>query len=156
MKCYRCRQEKTCWQTSCIVCRAKRQLSRMKHIQTEREYQARRWAERCVVHSKLSDRKADRTFQEDDYIQASRLRFLRTLQNNKCIYCNIEFQTTNRQKKGGLTIERLHSDLPHLTTNCVLCCFPCNCKSYYTRFPVIQHTFRELLQRHTNKQQVNA
>ena len=93
--CNRCHQEKLCWQVSCVACREKRKVSR-KHIQTERDYQAKRWAERCVVHSKLSDRKANRVFQEIDYIRPSRLRFLRKIQHNKCIYCGIEFQTQNR------------------------------------------------------------
>ena len=145
MNCSRCKQPKLCKQNQCKVCRYKKSISRRKHIDTERTYQSKRWAHRMVVHSRLSDIKANRQFTPSEFINVSRLHFIRKMQDNKCRYCRVDMQVKNRKKRNGLTIERFHNHIPHIITNCCLACAKCNVRTAHTRIPVIQHCFIELL-----------
>ena len=136
--------------TCCLQCLAGRKIyrknNRTKRRVKEAAYQRKHWANRCVMHSKQADRKSSRGIPEN-YITAQRLEFVRKLQKNKCIYCDAEMQTYNRRESDGLTIERIWNDKPHTLTNCFLACRTCNSKHAHTlthRYPIIQHTFREL------------
>ena len=147
MKCIRCKNPKSCHQQKCIPCRQAIAAYRLLHIDKEKQYQSNRWAYRCVVHSRLADRKAQRDFTEE-YITPVRLQFIRGLQQNKCIYCRCEMQTLNRKMRDGLTIERIDNSKAHITKNCVLSCHQCNMRTSRRHYvPIIQHVFGELLQK---------
>ena len=148
MNCIRCHNPKLCTQQKCVPCRNQIAAYRLQHIDKEKRYQAHRWAHRCVVHSRLSDQKANRSFQPDEVITPTRLHFIRGLQQNKCIYCRCDMQIMNRKLQDGLTIERIDNSKAHITKNCVLCCHRCNMKTSRRRnVPIIQHVFAELLQK---------
>ena len=149
-KCTCCKKLTISKQKECFQCRKKRAAYRLNNIETERTYQARRWAERMCVHSRLSDKRANRPYKQQEYITPSRLHFLRKHQYNKCVYCKCEMITRNRKLKNGLTIERLHNETPHIIQNCVLACARCNTITAHTRIPIIQHCFRDVRDTRTN------
>ena len=130
-KCKKCISTRKRW---CPKCRGK-----------VAKYQAKRWANRACVHSKLADNNANRPFQDELFITPERLRFLRTLQQNKCVYCRTVMQTENRRCPNGLTIERVNNKVAHLKDNVLLCCFRCNCRGGRGNpGAIIQNCFREL------------
>ena len=132
--CLKCKCEKSCPQQLCSTCRNTIAQNREKKTYVEKEYQSHRWAHRVCVHSKLTDKKKNRSFNQNNYITPNRLKQIREIQDNKCIYCNTELQTYNRKRPNGLTIERLDNNLAHITSNCVICCFHCNVRSSYKTF----------------------
>ena len=146
--CTKCGNAKCCKQKQCATCRGRAKQSRLKHIQTERNYQARRWAYRACVHSRIADHNANRTYTVNTFITPPRLEFLRILQQNKCIYCHTHMQIQHRRKPNGLTVERVDGKKPHTKNNVALCCFRCNCKSGRGRPGIIiQQVFSELRDR---------
>ena len=146
--CSKCRKAKCCKQKQCIKCRERAKQSRLKNIQTERDYQAKRWAHRATVHSRIADKKSNRLYQSNTFITPKRLEFLRDIQHNKCIYCYTPMQIENRRKPNGLTVERVDGKKPHTKNNVALCCFRCNCKSGRGRPGIIiQQVFSELRDR---------
>ena len=143
--CSKCKKTKCCKQKQCVTCRGRSKQSRLKHIQTERDYQSKRWAYRACVHSRIADKNANRTYKSNTFITPPRLEFLRTLQQNECIYCHTTMQIKHRRKPDGLTVERIDGNKPHIKNNVALCCFRCNCKSGRGRPGIIiQQVFSEL------------
>ena len=115
-------------------------------------YQAKRWAHRACVHSKLSDQNANRPFNPEDFITPTRLVFLKQLQGGRCVYCHTDMQTDHRRKPNGLTIERVNNKLAHTKHNIVLCCFRCNCVGGRgCPGHILQSCFTELLQKTQNR-----
>ena len=78
------------------------------------------------MHSKLSDAKMERPVVEQTYITPDRIRALRRLQKNKCLYCGNALQVLNRRRPDGLTVERIKNALPHNSDNVILACHRCN------------------------------
>ena len=99
--------------------------NREKIIKQGIEYRKKAWATRIVSHSRLADKRKNRTSNEP-YITKECVLKLRDQQNNKCFHCNILMQTDKRKNPDGLTIERLDNSLPHIKRNCVLACHHCN------------------------------
>ena len=132
--CLKCKGEKECPQQLCITCRKAIATSRRKRVYREKDYQSRRWSYRACVHSRLTDKKKNRTYARGDYITPDRLKQVREIQDNKCIYCETELQTYNRKRPNGLTIERLDNNFAHVISNCVICCFHCNVRSAFKTF----------------------
>ena len=152
-KCAYCKKVICCKQKTCANCRIRARDNRLKHIQRERTYQSQRWAHRAVVHSKIADKNKNRTYKPRDYITHQRLRFLRTLLKNKCVYCQTEMQTENRRLPNGLSVERINRKLPHVKSNVFLCCFRCNCVGGRGMpGPIIQQCFYELKNKHFMRQ----
>ena len=90
-----------------------------------------RWYFRCVRDSRSMDLAANRLVNDKDYISTKKLIALQKEQLNRCYYCNIFMNWIERRKsRNGLTIERLRTDLPHISTNCVLACKSCNSRRY--------------------------
>lgn len=109
------------------------------------QYQAIRWANRAIVHSRNADANAKRPFENHTYITPERLQFLRKLQQNKCVYCRTVMQTDNRRYPNGLTVERVNNKVAHLKDNVLLCCFRCNCVGGRGNpGHIIQNCFNEL------------
>ena len=88
----------------------------------------KRWQHRIVSHSKCSDRKSEREWEDDTYITAEFLTYLRQLQNNLCYYCKYPLITFNRKQHNGLTVERLNNEIAHTKNNSKICCHACNCR----------------------------
>ena len=132
--CLKCKGEKSCHQQLCVLCRKQIAQIRLTRIYKEKDYQSKRWAHRVCVHSRLTDKKKNRTYAKSDYITPDRLKQMREIQDNKCIYCETELQTYNRKRPNGLTIERLDNNFAHVISNCVICCFHCNVRSAFKTF----------------------
>lgn len=133
--CTKCKRLITSTRRWCPTCRTKCA-----------KYQSGRWANRACVHSKIADQKANRRYNNDDFITPSRLVFLRSLQRDECVYCKTKMQTGHRRKPNGLTIERINNKLPHIKHNIVLCCFHCNCVGGRGNpGHILQNCFSELL-----------
>ena len=149
--CKKCKCEKDCPQQLCIACRKTTASIRRTRVYREKDYQSRRWAHRVCVHSRLTDKKKQRIYTKNEYITPDRLKQMREIQDNKCIYCKCEMQTDNMKAPDGLTIERLWNDLPHTIPNCVLCCSHCNLRTKHPgnhkNYPIIHYCFRELLEK---------
>ena len=155
-KCNQCKKSICSKRSRCISCIEKRSIWRANNRQKEKDYQAKNWTKRAIVHSRIADRNKNRTYKQEDYITPSRLEFLQKLLKNKCVYCSTEMQSTHRRKPNGITIERINQKFPHVKNNVLLCCFRCNCvggrgnPGY-----IIQQCFAELRNKHFNKQFLN-
>ena len=87
------------------------------------------WASAMVNQSKTSD-KAKQRSSDDSYVNKLWLESLYKTHSN-CYWCGAGYLTIgNRQRNGGLQIERLNNDLPHLQRNCVFACAYCNRRSW--------------------------
>jgi len=91
-----------------------------------------RWMCKIPRDSRKADRLAGRTdYDTRDFIDTPYLLHLQTKQQNECYYCQTQLCWRERRRaKNGLTVERIDSRLPHLKSNCVLCCKSCNSKRY--------------------------
>ena len=129
-RCVRCGKALDSARRKCQVCRKKesdwRKKTRERRRNSERTYKQGIYDKRICMHSKLSDAKMERPIVEQSYITPKRIRTLRRLQKNKCLYCSQELQVLNRRKPDGLTCERLQNSLPHDESNVILCCHRCN------------------------------
>jgi hypothetical protein len=133
-KCVRCgaTHDKSWTLRKCQKCRtnesAYRKRTRSKRCAgVEQLYQRKNWSNRCVYLSKHADKVRERT-SDEPYITPQRLKTLRVLQRNQCLYCGTTLQTANRKQPDGLTIDRLDNAKPHTLSNCVLACHRCNCR----------------------------
>ena len=90
----------------------------------------KRWQQRIVSHSKCSDRKSKRNWEDNAYITAEFLTHLRTIQNNLCFHCKCPLITFNRKQHNGLTVERLNNKVAHTKENSKICCHACNCRKF--------------------------
>jgi hypothetical protein len=104
---------------------------RKKHAKYLITYNQINWGKKAVRASRENDKKYKRFAKvADDYITDVFLHGLRTKLGNRCCYCEIMMQTTNRRSHDGLTVERLNNAVGHSLTNCVLCCFSCNSRRF--------------------------
>ena len=129
-ECVRCGKTVDSVRRKCLVCRKMesdwRKKTRDRRRDRERLYKQKIYDLRIVRHSKMSDNKMNRPFDAQSYITPERIRTLRRLQKNRCLYCERELQVLNRRKPDGLTVERLNNAEPHNSDNVVLCCHKCN------------------------------
>ena len=115
-KCSKCRGLESIW----------RKNTRDRRRDQEKRYKQSIYDQRICCHSKDSDTKMNRPVIEHSYITPRRIRMLRRLQRNKCLYCSQTLQVLNRRQPDGLTVERLRNYLPHNSDNVILCCHQCN------------------------------
>jgi len=115
-KCTKCRSLESVW----------RKETRDRRRTQERMYKQSIYDKRICCHSRDSDTKMNRPVIEHSYITPRRIRMLRRLQRNKCLYCTQTLQVLNRRQPDGLTVERLRNNLPHNADNVILCCHRCN------------------------------
>ena len=131
-QCVRCGKASDSARRKCQICRKKesdwRKKTRERRRDSERTYKQGIYDKRIVMHSKLSDAKMERPVVEQTYITPERIRALRRLQKNKCLYCGNALQVLNRRRPDGLTVERIKNDLPHNSDNVILACHRCNCR----------------------------
>ena len=129
-QCVRCGQVKYTNLRKCKGCRVLesewRRYTRDRRRNQERWYKQSIYDKRIVMHSKLSDIKMNRPIMEQCYITPERIRTLRRLQNNACLYCSTTLQIINRREPDGLTCERIKNAEPHNQDNVILCCHRCN------------------------------
>ena len=129
-QCVRCGKALDSARRKCQVCRKKesdwRKKTRERRRDSERTYKQGIYDKRIVMHSKLSDAKMERPVVEQTYITPERIRALRRLQKNKCLYCGNALQVLNRRRPDGLTVERIKNALPHNSDNVILACHRCN------------------------------
>ena len=88
-----------------------------------------RYHRRIPRDARSEDRR--RKFKVDlpDYITSEDVIRLQKKQDNRCYHCGIFMNWLERRvSKNGLTLERLDNLLPHVLSNCVLCCKSCNSK----------------------------
>ena len=85
-----------------------------------------------MIHSsKVNDKKVNRTYNEDDYINIDFLNELWVKQNEKCFYQDCECKLTldfnkDFRNPSQISIQRLNNDIAHIQSNCVLSCLKCN------------------------------
>ena len=131
-KCVRCGGDLDSSRRKCTTCRLDenswRKKTRSNRTKTEQAYYRKNWDRKCIMHSKLSDRKYNRPIVDENYVTPERLRQLRKLQMNLCYWCSTVLQTRNRREPDGLSIERLNNKFPHDLDNVILSCHRCNCK----------------------------
>ena len=88
------------------------------------------WKAKMVRCSRSSDKRAGRSTDSIDYITATRIEEMLSMQQSKCFYCDVDMLYgigVNRQcSKEAVTIERIYNDEPHTCNNCVLACQNCN------------------------------
>ena len=128
--CVRCGKANDSERRKCQLCRKLesdwRKNTRDRRRDSERKYKQGIYDIRIVRHSKMSDTKMKRPFDEQSYITPDRIRTLRRLQKNKCLYCAQDLQVLNRRQPDGLTVERIDNSHPHNSDNVILCCHRCN------------------------------
>ncbi len=91
------------------------------------------WYNRIVRDSRHNDRRKNRPINPNiPFIDTATLFKFQNIQQNKCLYCQIEMEWLERRSnKKGLTLERADNSLPHYTSNCKgLACKSCNSKQY--------------------------
>ena len=82
-----------------------------------------------IQNYKNQDNKAKRDFKAEDYIDENFIFQQQKKTNNKCSYClkDLEiFIDNDNTVKSNLTIDRVDNKLPHIKSNCKICCFMCN------------------------------
>jgi len=84
-----------------------------------------------IKNSKTADKKYNRIYDKEEYINEDFLNELWINQNGKCYYecCNVELSLEfNKDYKNPtqISIQRLNNELSHLKDNCVLSCYKCN------------------------------
>ena len=82
-----------------------------------------------ISNSRYEDKRQGKISSGPNYIDVPHLEDLRTKQNTRCYWCDIEMDPVVRKQKCGMTVDRLDSGA-HLKHHCVLACFSCNSKSY--------------------------
>ena len=82
-----------------------------------------------IQNYKNQDNKAKRDFKAEDYIDENFIFQQQKKTNNKCSYClkDLEiFIDNDNIVKSDLTIDRVDNKLPHIKSNCKICCHHCN------------------------------
>ena len=85
-----------------------------------------RWQKRILRDSKRADKIARRPVIEAEFLTEPWCNEQQTKQQNLCYHCEGFMDWIKRNKKTGLTAERLDNSLPHHRSNCVLACKSCN------------------------------
>ena len=85
-----------------------------------------------VKSSKSNDKKKNRIYDAEDFIDYDFLNELWVNQNGKCYYdcCKVELSldfNKDCRNTNKISIQRLDKDIAHTKQNCVLSCFRCNC-----------------------------
>ena len=120
-KCPSCREQESQWRKNTRVV--------LKRDAVEQKYRMKTWAKRCLTHSKRSDTKYSRVWDENTYMTERQLKTLRILQENRCVYCSQTMQVVNRRRPNGLTVERIVAGKrAHDGANILLACHQCNCR----------------------------
>jgi hypothetical protein len=88
------------------------------------------WEQSIVYDSRRSDKDAERTYDQNEYINVDFLRDLLQKQNGLCAYCKdpmIYGKGINRNTNpSGLSIQRILTIIAHTQNNCVFTCMLCN------------------------------
>ena len=83
-----------------------------------------------ILNSRKEDKKKNREYNEEDFINLDFLYKIYMEQESLCFHCdghmNLEFNKESRNKK-QITIQRLNNSVAHVQSNCVFACFECNC-----------------------------
>ena len=84
-----------------------------------------------ITNSKAHDKKKNRTYEADDYINYDFLNELWVKQDKKCYYEDCECElilcfNKDTREDSMITLQRLKNDIAHTKDNCVLSCFRCN------------------------------
>lgn len=119
---------------SCTPCRninnSRRRKNNAKSKITDKLYRKRRWGAKKVWDNQKKDRTRF-TWNPSEYMTEQWVYDTNASQQQRCYYCKIDCQRTNmRGIQNGLQIERLDNKLPHLKTNCVICCQACNSRQF--------------------------
>lgn len=81
-----------------------------------------------VLSYKSQDRKAEREFIDEEFIDAKWI--TEELENNKCCrFCKCYYEIFFNEDSfivSNLTVDRINNNLPHVKSNCQLCCHHCN------------------------------
>jgi len=82
---------------------------------------------KMVESSKATDIQKNR-YNETDFVSMEHLFKLMEIQEGKCVYCDVEMLVDDfTQAKDGVSIQRIDNSKGHNKSNCVMCCFKCNC-----------------------------
>lgn len=89
----------------------------------------KQYFEMKISNYKIQDKKAGRTYEDDDYVNAEWIKEMHSEQNFQCCLCNIPFEITldNGSVSSNLTVDRLNNNFAHIKSNCRLTCIKCNC-----------------------------
>ena len=82
-----------------------------------------------VNNYKLQDKKAGRTFNNDDYVTVDWIRETKIEQKNECAICKfaLELCLNNGSVTSNVTVDRIDNRFGHIKNNCKLTCLFCNC-----------------------------
>ena len=78
---------------------------------------------------KAQDKKANREFDENNYVSEQWINEKLTECNYTCKYCKIYFDLSideNANINSNISVDRINNKLPHAKANCQLCCVSCN------------------------------
>tara|TARA_R110000868_G_scaffold87702_1_gene245022 strand:- start:46 stop:645 length:600 start_codon:yes stop_codon:yes gene_type:complete len=100
-------------------------------INRKLEYPLKVKIKNIIRGSKESDKKNNRTYNEEDYITRVFLMSLYETQQGKCFYENCNCEMTLDFNKScrtptQISIQRLDNEIAHIKSNCVFSCFFCN------------------------------
>ena len=110
-----------------------------------------------VYHSKESDKKFNRKYNNNDFITTKYLHNLVGDPNN--LYCAYYFCDTklnfDKSNPAMATIERINNDLAHIKSNCVLACRTCNYKKLGDKLNLKNknNTIITVVEQHQNQNQ---
>ena len=82
-----------------------------------------------VENYKIQDRKANRKWEEKDFITESWINKQIELHGTYCKFCktNMELYVTEENRvESNVTVDRVDNKLAHVQSNCQLCCLKCN------------------------------
>lgn len=86
--------------------------------------------EKKLCTYRVSDKTANRLYNENEYITREWILKKLKKSNNKCKYCNETLELLNHEgiknSKLIFSVDRLCNKLPHIKSNCVICCWHCN------------------------------
>ena len=100
-----------------------------KEVQSYTQARLKQYFNFKINNYKNQDKKANRDFISDDYIDEDFIFNQIKKTNNKCSYCKKDlelFIDNENNVKSDLTIDRINNKLPHIKSNCKICCLICN------------------------------
>ena len=94
------------------------------------------WCRRVIQDCLQKDREKtwDEPWDTADYITKEWVKAYYDEHGPRCFWCDKECRIVERRGVDGLQCERLNNKVPHLRSNCVMCCGGCNRASHQASF----------------------
>ena len=129
--CKNCGQPHNTRFVKCAICReVKRiaQVKRRKNNKTNNKPDESSRLQKTIRNLHYRDRNKNRSSHIGVKLTTDFATWVLAFQKGKCVYCDTKMRQHQLYTDEQLTIERIYDNLPHITSNCVLACWKCNCR----------------------------